>query len=165
MEDPIYTAARRLGEFEMREVIDRLFNNGSLIGVVLNAREDECRISEPGIIFPDTENYITPCTFDVVLTRRPSAAELTALWRALKFSRAAVPESYEELVDSIRYEAQVSFVIVNRTGGSRWLNGEPVNTSVILDYVAKHQEKVAAVARTRAEKQRPRPPASSEADK
>jgi hypothetical protein len=163
--DIIYTVACQLSALEMREVIDRVFNKGSLIGVILEARDDSEDTREgnegcsefvgqalPSEIKGDTSvsEYITPCTYNVILTRAPSKEELRALGCAFKFSGAELLEPYEELVERIRYRCFISFVIVTRNGGSHWLNGQPVQTPAVLEFIASHLEKVAALARQRA---------------
>lgn len=151
MEDAGYTAARRLNELDMRDIIDRVFNKGSLIGVVLKVQEDEGN-AEPGIMAPSEDECVTPCTFDVYLTRKPSTEELRALGSALGFSSAQVLEPYQDVAGRIRYAGSVSFVTVTRHGGAYWLDGKPVNTPEPLDYVAAHFEHLAKIARQRAEK-------------
>jgi hypothetical protein len=150
MDDFTYTAAQRLDELEMREVIDRVFTKGSLIGVILAVQETDHSgyFDKPDEV---PEGEATPCTFDVVLSRGPSKEELRALGQALGFSAAQLLEPYEQLVDRIRYQAHISFVIVTRYGGVHWLNGQPVETALVLDFVAAHLEKVTAKVRKRAE--------------
>lgn len=150
MEDIFRVAACTLHKADVREVLDRVFSHGSLITVIHNAQDDN--LSEDSNPILEGEEHVVPCTFDVLLTRRPSAEELRALGCVLGFASAELLEPYEKLVEGIRYKGGISFATVSPRGGTHWLDGQLVQTPAVLDEVAKHFETLAKITGKRAKR-------------